>query len=402
MAIQKKRKTRMYEPWGYRDENNYQSADIIKENDLDSFFAKVNYNRDDNKIHFSNRDGLEVGNIDVNEFIKSDQIVERAWYEDGKIYIKFTNGDLITIDVKEILDENEFKDGLQVNDGIVTVLKDPTSERWLTVSIDGVKVSGIQAEIDRLDKRIDDEITRATSEEHRIEGRLNDEITRATNEENRINSKLDAEITRATQTEQSIDHRVDVLNDELDAEESIRESNDAALGLRITTETNDRIAAVTAERERAAAAEQVLQNAIDAEVSRATSADTELNNAIIEEVNRATAAEEALDERIDEIISGSPVERLDELIEKLGYKDNDTLNITNEHEVAFGEWNVSNTDVNPSGQTIFSIGVGTSAHDRNNAIEVRKDGTVYMWVEGDFMSVNQLLGQIAHEVYDNG
>ncbi len=402
MAIQKKRKTRMYEPWGYRDENNYQSADIIKENDLDSFFAKVNYNRDDNKIHFSNRDGLEVGNIDVNEFIKSDQIVERAWYEDGKIYIKFTNGDLITIDVKEILDENEFKDGLQVNDGIVTVLKDPTSERWLTVSIDGVKVSGIQAEIDRLDKRIDDEITRATSEEHRIEGRLNDEITRATNEENRINSKLDAEITRATQTEQSIDHRVDVLNDELDAEESIRESNDAALGLRITTETNDRIAAVTAERERAAAAEQVLQNAIDAEVSRATSADTELNNAIIEEVNRATAAEEALDERIDEIISGSPVERLDELIEKLGYKDNDTLNITNEHEVAFGEWNVSNTDVNPSGQTIFSIGVGTSAHDRKNAIEVRKDGTVYMWVEGDFMSVNQLLGQIAHEVYDNG
>lgn len=402
MAIQKKRKTRMYEPWGYRDENNYQSADIIKENDLDSFFAKVNYDRDDNKIHFSNRDGLEVGNLDVNEFIKSDQIVERAWYEDGKIYIKFTNGDLITIDVKEILDENEFKDGLQVNDGIVTVLKDPTSERWLTVSIDGVKVSGIQAEIDRLDERIDDEITRATSEEHRIEGRLNDEITRATNEENRINSKLDAEITRATQTEQSIDHRVDVLNDELDAEESIRESNDAALGLRITTETNDRIAAVTAERERAAAAEQVLQNAIDAEVSRATSADTELNNAIIEEVNRATAAEEALDERIDEIISGSPVERLDELIEKLGYKDNDTLNITNEHEVAFGEWNVSNTDVNPSGQTIFSIGVGTSAHDRKNAIEVRKDGTVYMWVEGDFMSVNQLLGQIAHEVYDNG
>lgn len=400
MAI--KRKTRMYEPWGYRDENNYQSADIIKENDLDSFFAKVNYDRDDNKIHFSNRDGLEVGNLDVNEFIKSDQIVERAWYEDGKIYIKFTNGDLITIDVKEILDENEFKDGLQVNDGIVTVLKDPTSERWLTVSIDGVKVSGIQAEIDRLDERIDDEITRATSEEHRIEGRLNDEITRATNEENRINSKLDAEITRATQTEQSIDHRVDVLNDELDAEESIRESNDAALGLRITTETNDRIAAVTAERERASAAEQVLQNAIDAEVSRATSADTELNNAIIEEVNRATAAEEALDERIDEIISGSPVERLDELIEKLGYKDNDTLNITNEHEVAFGEWNVSNTDVNPSGQTIFSIGVGTSAHDRKNAIEVRKDGTVYMWVEGDFMSVNQLLGQIAHEVYDNG
>ena len=260
MAIQKKRKTRMYEPWGYRDENNYQSADIIKENDLDSFFAKVYYNKDDNKIHFSNRDGLEVGNLDVNEFIKSDKIIERAWYEDGKIYIKFTNGDLITIDVKEILDENEFKDGLQVIDGIVTVLKDPASERWLTVSIDGVKVSGIQAEIDRLDERIDDEITRATSEEQRIEGRLNGEITRATNEENRIDSKLNAEITRATRTEQNINSRVDTLNDELDAEESIREANDAALGLRITTETNDRISAVTAEKNRAEDAESVLGN----------------------------------------------------------------------------------------------------------------------------------------------
>ena len=400
--MQKKRKTRMYEPWGYRDENNYQSADIIKENDLDSFFAKVNYNRDDNKIHFSNRDGLEVGNLDVNEFIKSDQIVERAWYEDGNIYIKFTNGDLITIDVKEILDENEFADGLQVIDGIVSVKKDLASERWLTVSIDGVKISGIQAEIDRLDERIDDEITRATSEEQRIEGRLDDEITRATNEENRIDDKLDAEITRATRTEQVLNSRADTLNDELDAEESIREANDAALGLRITTETNDRISAVTAERNRAEAAENALGNRITNETNRATSAETFLDTKIEQEANRAIAAEEALDERIDKIISGSPVEKLDELIEKLGYKDNDTLNITNEHEVAFGEWNVSNTDVNPSGQTIFSIGVGTSAHDRKNAIEVRKDGTVYMWVERDFMSVNQLLGQIAHEVYDNG
>ena len=384
MAIQKKRKTRMYEPWGYRDENNYQSADIIKENDLDSFFAKVYYNKDDNKIHFSNRDGLEVGNLDVNEFIKSDKIIERAWYEDGKIYIKFTNGDLITIDVKEVLDENEFKDGLQVNDGIVTVLKDPASERWLTISIDGVKVSGIQAEIDRLDERIGDEIARATGEEQRIEGRLDDEITRATNEENRIDDKLDAEITRATRTEQALNSRVDTLNDKLDAEESIREANDTALGLRITTETNDRISAVTAEK------------------NRAEEAESALGDRITNETNRAIAAEEVLDEKIESIISGSPIEQLDELIEKLGYKDNDTLQTTNEHEVAFGEWNVSNTDVNPSGQTIFSIGIGTSAHDRKNAIEVRKDGTVYMWVEGDFMSVNQLLGQIAHEVYDNG
>ena len=50
----------MYEPWGYRDENNYQGTEIIHENDLDKFFAGVEYKRDDNKIHFTNKDGDEA------------------------------------------------------------------------------------------------------------------------------------------------------------------------------------------------------------------------------------------------------------------------------------------------------------------------------------------------------
>ena len=88
------------------------------------------------------------------------------------------------------------------------------------------------------------------------------------------------------------------------------------------------------------------------------------------------------------------------LIEKLGYTNNETLERRNEHEVAFGSYNVSSTDSEASGQTIFSVGIGTSDEDRKNALEVRNDGSVYMWVEGDFMNVNKLLAQIAHEVYD--
>jgi hypothetical protein len=30
-----------------------------------------------------------------------------------------------------------------------------------------------------------------------------------------------------------------------------------------------------------------------------------------------------------------------------------------------------------------------------------KNGDLYLWVEGEFMNVNKLLGQIAHEIYDN-
>ena len=89
------------------------------------------------------------------------------------------------------------------------------------------------------------------------------------------------------------------------------------------------------------------------------------------------------------------------LVERLGYTDNDTLERNNEYEVAFGKYNASNTDSEPSGQTVFSVGMGTGDDDRRNALEVRNNGDVYMWIEGDYMNVNKLLAQIAHEIYDN-
>jgi hypothetical protein len=258
--MKQNKRTRMYEPWGYREENNYQGAGIILENDLDSFFASVEYKRDDNKIHFENKDGEEVGTLNVDDFVKSDQIVEKAWYEDGKIYIKFTNGDVITIDVKEVIDENEFTDGLQVIDGVVSVLKDPASEKWLTVSENGVKVDGIQAEIDRLDGRIDDEIARATSEEERIEAKLDAEITRSTDEDARLDGKIDDETTRAKEAEAGLSRRIDTLNDELDGEKTIREAKDLE------------------EKTRATSEEARIEAKIDSETARATSAETTLND----------------------------------------------------------------------------------------------------------------------------
>ena len=383
----------MYEPWGYQDQNNYESSEVIQENDLDSFFADVNYNKDDNKIFFYNKDGEKKGTLDVSEFVKSDSIIDKVEYKDGILTITFTNGDEVHIDLTELIDENEFKDGLIVDGHVVKVLVDNESERWLTVSEDGIKVSGIQSEIDRLDSRVDVEISRATAEEERIESKLDQEIqdriddvdaeeNRAKAAEQVLTTNLANEITRATQTEQQLNSRISSLNDELDAEESIRESNDAALSLRITTESNDRIAAINAEKTRAEAAERTLNLKIEAESERAIQKEIEL------------------DERIDEIISGSPIEQLDELIEKLGYKDNDTLQTTNEHEVAFGEWNVSNTSTEPSGQTVFSVGIGTSAHDRKNALEVRKDGSVWATVEGEYLDITKILGQLTHEVYD--
>ena len=278
MAI-RKRKTRMYEPWGFIDENHYESSEAIIENDLNSFFSGAQYKKDDNKIHFTNKDGEEVASIDVSEFPGGG-----------------SGGD------------KEFKDGLIDENNVVKVKIDDASEGWLSVSEDGVKISGIQDEIDRLDGRINDEIDRATGEEERIEGKLDTEVQERKND-------------------------VASLNESISQEEA-----------------------------------------------RAISAETELSN------------------RIESIESGS-TEKLNELIEKLGYTDNETLQRNNEHEVAFGQYNISNTGTEPSGRTAFSIGVGTSDADRKNALEVREDGDVYLWIEGEYMNINKLLGQIAHEIY---
>lgn len=56
---------------------------------------------------------------------------------------------LTKIDVSKFLTESEFKDGLVVADNVVKVKVDGTSEGFLTVSADGVKLSGVQAAIDK-------------------------------------------------------------------------------------------------------------------------------------------------------------------------------------------------------------------------------------------------------------
>lgn len=311
----------MYEPWGYRDENNYESSEIIHENDLESFFSDAKYNKDDNKIHFNNKDGEEVGSLDVNEFVKSDSIIDHTEYADGILKIFFTNGDVVTIDLTELLDENEFKDGFIVADHVVKVLIDGESDKYVSVSENGVKVAGIEADIEAeearatsaetaLDEKIDAEIARATSAETALNTKIDDEITRATSAEETLDAKIDSEIARAKAAEDAekeraeaaeaaLSRRNDTLNDELDAEKTIRESEDAKLDRKIDKEIDDREADVDEEEARAIAAEEALQNAIDSEVSRATSAETELQTAIESEGQRAQDAETVLNEKID-------------------------------------------------------------------------------------------------------
>ena len=152
---------------------------------------------------------------------------------------------------------------------------------------------------------------------------------------------------------------------------------DNKLDVSAYTDISEQVTENTANIEAISGSMGTIDDKIEAETERAVSAETKLQNAI----------------------SGTS-SALDALINKLGYTDNDTLVRNGDHEVAFGQYNISNTSEDASGRTLFSIGNGTDDENRSNALEVKENGDVYLWIEGEFMNINKLLGQIAHEVYD--
>lgn len=305
MATQN-RKTRMYEPWGYQEENNYESSENQFEIELNGLFASAKYDDSDKKIHFYNNDGEELisSSIDTTEFASS--VIDNAYYDKTtkELVIKFSNGDEVRINMAEIIDENEFGVGLQVDsDGIVSVKVDESGDPYLTVGTDGIKLSGIKTAIDdetaratsaetaldeKLSKAISDETARAISAETELQENIDAEGFRAREVELDLRNKIDQEIddrnadvdeeeARAKAAEAAANRRVDTLNDVLDAEKTIREACDVALGARIDQEIQDRKADVDEEEARAKAAENTLTDAINEEAERAISAETEIN-----------------------------------------------------------------------------------------------------------------------------
>ena len=59
---------RMYEPWGYRDQDKYQKRTCEGCCESTDYFVDVEYKSTKNKIYFYNEDGDEVGSVDVSEF----------------------------------------------------------------------------------------------------------------------------------------------------------------------------------------------------------------------------------------------------------------------------------------------------------------------------------------------
>ena len=80
-------------------------------------------------------------------------------------------------------------------------------------------------------------------------------------------------------------------------------------------------------------------------------------------------------------------------------KISDTVEIKNDDEVALGVYNASHTGDNDALKTIFSVGIGTSDADRKNAFEVRRNGDMYMFIDGQNYKLNDLLSKLIDRLY---
>lgn len=190
---------------------------------------------------------------------------------------------LTKLDVEDILQEEEFKDGLRVDDHKVYVKIDDNSEPYLTVSPSGVSLNGI-----------DSAITSAyTINKEKIE------------ELSGVTAEMDEVIAKSLC---DLDSRI------------------IEIGSGITTEAERAISAETA----ISSAVSVVQSAVTAEVERATSAETLISSAVTVEKERAVSGETYLNTiKENKLVpsSGIAINRLEETTEISILLDNKTLKV---------------------------------------------------------------------------
>ena len=216
---------------------------------------------------------------------------------------------LVTIDIEHFIEENEFKDGLQVVNHQVSVLINPNSDEYLTVDANGILLSGVSSKFDELDEKIELESLRALSAETILAEAIDSEAERAKDAETVLHDDIKAETERAVSAETSLQIQIEnenerafaaeqALDDKIDIESDRAKDAETVLDNKIEEES-----------ERASEVEQQLEEELDAEVERAMSAETALNNEIESESERALAAEQTLDAKIDsEVIRAQSAE----------------------------------------------------------------------------------------------
>lgn len=254
------KKNRIQQPYGYRDMNEYTSEANMLSNAISSIgkcdcndiankaFFSVEYKDDLESFVFINMNGSPVGTAKMYD-VKFSKLIESASYnkDTNTIDIIFENKDKVSLDVDGLVPTLSFDDGLEKDNDSVKVKIDNTSEGYLTVSRDGIKISGVKDLLDKIPL---------------ISGKVDNEISDRKNADQGLLTMLDAE----TKNRKSADDEIKGMIGDLSS--SVTSGNTTIAQL-IAKETEDR------KKE-----DNSIKELLTTETTERKSEDTEIKNSI--------------------------------------------------------------------------------------------------------------------------
>ena len=333
------KKNRIQQPYGYKDMNEYTSEANMLSNAISSIgkcdcddiankaFFSVEYKDDLESFTFMNMNGAPVGTAKMYD-VKFSKLIESASYnkDTNTIDIIFENKDKISLDVDGLVPTVLFKDGLEKDEDSVNVKIDGTSEGYLTVSEDGIKISGIKELLDKvplISDKIDKEISDRKNADQGLLTMLDAETKNRKNADDEIkgiigdlsssvtsgNTTIAQLIAKETEDRENEDNSIKEL---LAAETADRKSGDNEIkdiisNLRQSTENSDEEirALITKESEDRIASDDEIKNIIGDVTSSITSGNTSIVELIKAEANKR----EEEDTKIRESITSETEDR---------------------------------------------------------------------------------------------
>ena len=396
------KKNRIQQPYGYRDMNEYTSEANMLSNAISSIgkcdcndiankaFFSVEYKDDLESFTFMNMNGAPVGTAKMYD-VKFSKLIESASYnrDTNTIDIIFENKDKVSLDVDGLVPTVSFNDGLEKDNDSVKVKIDNTGDGYLTVSKDGIKISGIKEELDKIplisgkiDKEISDrsnadqdlltmieaETNNRTSADDEIKGIIGDLSSSVTSG----NTTIAELIAKETEDRENEDNSIKEL---LAAETSDRESGDNEIkdiisNLRQSTADSDEAirALITKESEDRIASDDEIKNIIGDITSSITSGNTSIVELIKAEANKR----EEEDTKIKELITSETEARTEAIKTEKTDRENADNEIRNLLSAEESKREEEDNKIKGDIVTITSKIDGLSDKNKSNVVNVIK------------------------------
>lgn len=396
------KKNRIQQPYGYRDMNEYTSEANMLSNAISSIgkcdcndiankaFFSVEYKDDLESFTFMNMNGSPVGTAKMYD-VKFSKLIESASYnrDTNTIDIIFENKDKVSLDVDGLVPTVSFNDGLEKDNDSVKVKIDNTGDGYLTVSKDGIKISGIKEELDKIplisgkiDKEISDrknadqglltmleaETNNRKSADDEIKGIIGDLSSSVTSG----NTTIAELIAKETEDRENEDNSIKEL---LAAETAGRESGDNEIkdiisNLRQSTANSDEEirALITKESEDRIASDDEIKNIIGDITSSITSGNTSIVELIKAEANKR----EEEDTKIKELITSETEARTEAINTEKEYRENADNEIRNLLSAEESNREEEDNKIKNDIVTITSKIDGLSDKNKSNVVNVVK------------------------------